>query len=178
MARSQAVKLLEKENKDLKRDLEAAEAEKEATEKEKDKAKQKLEAMRQAKEDLRDKYHDILAKQGGQKSTQPKNSGMIMQIKKTTKKKLWRFCKFIVNDKQLQTAANHVLLELKIAHLTHTEGKTMQRTDIVDDAIEEWLAMYATDVQAAINDQRSYVQSEMKKICSCLAEARRKSPTI
>jgi hypothetical protein len=34
----------------------------------------------------------------------------------------------------------------------------------VDDAIEEWLSMYATDVRAAINDQRSYVQSEMKKI--------------
>jgi hypothetical protein len=40
----------------------------------------------------------------------------------------------------------------------------MERTDNVDDAIEEWLSMYATDVRAAINDQRSYVQSEMKKI--------------
>jgi hypothetical protein len=78
MAQPQAVKLLEKETKDSKRDLETVEAEKAAAEKEKEEAKEKLEAMRQAKEDLHDKYRDILAKQGGQKSTKPKNSGMIM----------------------------------------------------------------------------------------------------
>ena len=132
---------------------------------------EKLAAEEQAQAEAKDKarmakkYVSALATVGARKNAGlEKNQGMIMQIKKVTKKKLWQRVKFIGNDKQLRKAALLVLEMLGIEDYTHKEGESEARKIQVDTNVEEWLATYSTDVRAAINDQRSYFQSEAKKI--------------
>jgi hypothetical protein len=149
---------LEKENDELAAKLKALEEEKAATEK-------RLASSITVREELVGKYHSALATVGGRKSSSlAKNAGMVMQIKKVTKKKLWRMVKFIGNDAQLMKAARMVLDLLNLKDYLHKEGETDDRKKDIDVRVAEWLALYSTDVRAAINENRSYVQSEMKKI--------------
>jgi len=149
---------LEKEKAALEARLAAVEEEKAATE-------AKLAREKQETKRVSAKYVKSLATVGARKDSKvKKNLGMLMQIKKVTKKKVWQLVKFIGNDQQLREAAMMVLKALTMKDYTHVDGEDDTRRIKVDTLVEEWLAVYSTDVRAAINDQRSYVQSEMKRI--------------
>ena len=158
MAKSQAEKRLEKEKRELQAKLDAAEAEK-------DEAKAKLAGTKSFADELKKRYRTQLAKTGGRGTpNKAKNKGMVMQIKKVTKRFLWKSVKFIGNDKQLQEAAMMVLDRLQIKDLTHTDGESEATAEEIDLKVDDWLATFSPDVRSATNDQRSYVQSEMKKL--------------
>jgi len=163
MAKSAQVKKLERDKEKMERALEGLQAERDGAITERDEALADLDKMRRMKDDLRARLNDAHAN-GGNKSPKKLNAAMIMQTKKVTKKEAWRVCKMIPNDKHLKKVCELVIDHLKIKDFLHLDGETDIRREEVDDRRAEWISMYAPTVRAALNEQKSYVQSEMKKI--------------
>ena len=158
MAKSQEQKRLERENAQMREELEAANAEKARAE-----AKAKAEAR--GRKSLQEKYHSTLAKVGGTKAQDNlKNKAMVDQVRRTVKKKLWAFVKFIGNDKQLAQATTLLIDLMKLKDLMHVEGESEAQKEEINEKCAEFRVLYSTDVRQATNDQRSYYQGEAKKI--------------
>lgn len=143
--------------------LDAAKEEKDAAIEARDKALSKFEKIKQSKEDLRKRLNEACAN-GGNLPAEKTNPAMVAQVKKVVKKEIWRICKMITNDRQLKTVTEKVIPYLKIPKYLHMEGESDDRKMQVDLDRASFIRTYAPVVRAALNEQRSYVQSEMKKI--------------
>lgn len=163
---------------DLEKKLKASDKKLDTTVKERDDALDELDDLRKKNEALLVKYKAVMAKLASSKSpTSAKNDGMVMQTKKITKGDLWRLVKFIGTDKQLRKAAKMVLDLLQLKDYTVCEGDSEERQQEVALNVEDWLTLYSTDIRQANNEQRSYVQSEMKKIALSWLKHGRDLPT-
>lgn len=112
--------------------------------------------------ELLEKYRATLSTSSGKKkSSEEKNEFMVQQIFTCMKRIRWRVVKFVGNDQQLMDCAFGCLDHLNIKEYTHKDGENEEE---IDRKRDEWVALYGTDVRAAINEQRSYVQSEQKKL--------------
>lgn len=115
--------------------------------------------------DLQESYSKILADSAGtSKKDEDKNPAMIREINSIVKRIMWRNNKFLGSDKQLWEISTEVLDELGLDSCTHVAGESKERHREVEVNRNEWLLLYSTNVREAFNEQRSYVQSEMKKI--------------
>ena len=158
MVKSKETKALERKLKDVKALLATAEEER-------DTAMQDYSDLDKAHKTLLAKHKAAMARLASTKSpTSAKNEGMVMQTKKMTKGDLWRLVKFIGTNTQLRKASKMVLVYLNLKDYTVMDGDSAETKQEVALAVEEWLTLYSTDVRQANNEQRSYVQSEMKKI--------------
>lgn len=158
MARSQEAKRLEKENRDLRAKYDALEAEKAA-------AEEKAKAEETGKKALQIRLRTTLAKVGGTKTSDNlKNQAMVSQVKRIVKKKLWAYVKFLGNDKQLADATLLCIDLMKLKDYLHVDGESVSQKEMVDEMVAEFQMLYSTDVRSATNEQRSYVQGEMKKL--------------
>lgn len=115
--------------------------------------------------DLQASYKKILADSAGtSKKDDDKNPAMIREINSIVKRIMWRTNKFLGSDEQLLEVSTEVLDELGLDSCTHVAGESRERYQEVEVNRNEWLLLYSTNVREAFNEQRSYVQSEMKKI--------------
>lgn len=148
---------LEKEKQELEDRLAEMEAERDA-------AVKKQQTAATGTEGLVRQYQQALAKSTGKSVDKAsKNKGMVMQVKKVAKKKLWRTVKFIGNDSQLDKATDMTLKLMKLKDYQHEEDETEEKRLKIDLKVVEFRGLYRCNVRCAINDQRSYVQGEMKK---------------
>ena len=106
-----------------------------------------------------------------------KNDGMVMQTKKMAKGEGWRTFKFINSNKHLRKASIIILDLLELEDCTTYHDDSEERVQEVAVAREQWLNLYSTDVRAGNNEQRSYVQSEMKKIALAWMKSGKTLPT-
>ena len=88
-----------------------------------------------------------------------KNKSLAVSVSRFVQRGFWRFCKFIVNDKQLITATQKVW---EIMQPAGYEGAPSKSPAIVA-ALSEFVELYSHEVREAVNKQRSYTQSEARK---------------
>ncbi|MCA1806960.1 MAG: hypothetical protein LC687_03785, partial [Actinobacteria bacterium] len=120
--------------------------------------------QREELEDLSERYQKLLASSAGRKKKVAKSEAMIREIKTIVKRMLWRVLKFVGNDQQLMEASIKVMDHLQIKDCTFYEDDSAARANAVENCRGEWIATYGTDVRQSINEQRSYVQAEQKKL--------------
>lgn len=158
MAKSQEQRRLERENAEIREQLEQVRQEREQ-------AVARAQAEATKKKALQVKYRATLAKVGGTRSQdQLKNQAMVQQVKRSAKKKLWAIVKFIVNDVQLAQATLILADLMQLKELQHSEGETDAERELIDEKRGEFQVLYSTDCRHAINEQRSYYQGEAKKL--------------
>jgi hypothetical protein len=96
-----------------------------------------------------------LERSGPSRAVSTNEVAMIREVKKHTKKRLWKRCKFFISEKKLLKGTKFVM---KGMHLTDLEG--LRGRDLIH-AQEDWIATYKNVVREAINKQRNYVQQEL-----------------
>ena len=79
-------------------------------------------------------------------------SAMVREVQSTTKKGLWKICKFIKNDQKLNKAVKYVMEMMDLADFDGLEGEALV------SAQEEWKVHHSKFVRQALNKQRNYVQ--------------------
>jgi hypothetical protein len=124
------------------------------------------------------KYKAALDKLASSKSPdEAKNQGMILMTVKMAKGEGWRKIKFINSNQQLRVAATIIMDLLNLVDCTSYDDDTDERQQEVALNREQWLTLYSTDVRHGNNENRSYVQSEMKKIALQWMRDGKKLPT-
>lgn len=91
-------------------------------------------------------------------------TAMEREVTKTTKNALWKVCKFIKNETKLDKAATFVMKNLELQELEGLEGTELA------EAEETWKATYRSDIRVALNNQRNYVQQEVRAVVVALFE--------
>ena len=87
-----------------------------------------------------------------------KSEAMELVVAKTTKRELWKICKFIKNEDFLLKATNYVMQCLDLSDFEGYHGKELiERQEI-------WKATYSSVVREALNRHRNYVQGEIRKV--------------
>jgi hypothetical protein len=124
----------------------------------------KYEALQRVHKDLQTKYRASLSTCTGKKKKAEKSDITVREINNQVKRIKWRTLKFVGNDDQLLSAATSVLDLLNIKDLMFTKDDDEDRIAEVQANRDEWVALYGTDVRSAVNEQRSYVQAQQKKI--------------
>ena len=165
MGKSQEVKSLEKKlaksdknRADMQAELDNALGELEDTVSERD-------AIQARFDELLAKYKACMEKLSSMKSPDnEKNDGMVRMVRKMTRSGGWLKFKFLTSDKQLRIGSTIVMDLLKLKDCMLYDDDSEERTQEVELNRADWLNKYSTDVRAGNNEQRSYVQSEMKKI--------------
>ena len=76
----------------------------------------------------------------------------------TAKKGLWKVCKFIKSDKKLYKATKMVMRDLELQEHEGLFGKGKM------EAEEAWIAENKDTVRVAVNEQRNYVQQELREL--------------
>lgn len=99
-----------------------------------------------------------LDRTGASKSTSGTQSAMQNCVRKCTKTKLWKICKFIKSPGKLDKGVKFVMESLDLQELDGLEGQELV------EAQETWKAQYSPDVRTALNKQRNYCQQELREV--------------
>ena len=105
-----------------------------------------------------------------------RNKGFAEVVTKKTKRELWRVLKFMANEKQEREATEKVLDVMKIREfmLTNDEAKDV----VILQKRSDFVNTYAVDCREGMNEQRSYVQSQMKKVSWKVLEKDETLPSV
>lgn len=124
--------------------------------------------LKAAHEELQDKFDTVMAQlqAARQKGYTKRNTGYADMVKKKTRKELWRICKFMADEKQERQATEVVLDTLKMREFMLTNDKA--KDAVILQKRSDFVGTYSNDCREALNDQRSYVQSQMKKVANKL----------
>ena len=171
MAKSQALKDAESQLLAMAADLTAARNERDEAQAARDEHYAKLQVTLA-------KYKEVLVRLAAAKmAPSSKDETMVLQVQKAVKRDLWRLVKFIGNEEQVRKAGLMVIDLLLIKDFLVTEEDPEEKQQEVQVAVEQWLTTYASDIRQANGEQRSYVQSEMKKIVLAFLKRVGKIPT-
>ena len=126
--------------------------------------KLKIKELEEEKHALQAKYDLVMDQLSAarQKGYSKRNSGYADMVKKKTRKELWRICKFMTDERYERVATEKVLDIIKMREfmLTNDKGKDT----VIQQKRYDFMNTYSNDCREALNEQRSYVQSQMKKV--------------
>ena len=119
----------------------------------------KMKEQQEANQSLQVKYQ-VAVKSG----TGHRNDGVVQQIKSVVKRHLWRTVKFLGDEEDEMDVTGKVLDLLNLDNhspmpIDSDEKKAEKLRRRVD-----WVATYRKPVREALNDQRSYTQSQQKNV--------------
>lgn len=114
--------------------------------------------------EVKDMYDKVLEElqQAQQKGYNKRNQGYADLVVKKTKRELWRTVKFLSNEKTELAATERCLDLLKIKEFMLTNDKAKDK--VIKAKRADFVGTYNSDCREGINEQRSYVQSQMKKV--------------
>jgi hypothetical protein len=90
-------------------------------------------------------------------------NGQVCNYVKMQTKAQFRTTKFVTNEAQLLELADAVMAEMEMDDLIHQPNETPAEAKIVDCNRAAFVKLYLQVMSQSLNEQRSYVQSEMKK---------------
>ena len=111
-----------------------------------------------------EKYSLMFKKKGPKNDDKP--TAMEREVKKRTKTDLWPVMKFIGSEEKLISATIFVMKRINPRELDEMEDGY----DKIDKE-EEWIAEYKGDVRIGLNNQRNYVQQELRELYHNLHES-------
>jgi hypothetical protein len=112
----------------------------------------------------REKYSLQFKKKGPKNDDKP--SAMQREVQKRTKTDLWPVMKFIGSEEKLISATIFVMKRINPRELDKMEDGYEKI-----DKEEEWIAEYKGDVRIGLNNQRNYVQQELRELYHKLHES-------
>jgi hypothetical protein len=129
-------------------------------------------------EDVKDLYDRVMQELilARKKGYEKRNQGYADLVAKKTKRELWRTVKFLSNEATENIATERCLDLMKIREftLTNDKGKDL----VINQKRSDFVATYRGDCREGINEQRSYVQSQMKKVFNKTMEREEVPPSI
>lgn len=126
--------------------------------------KNEITELKEDYDDLKDKYDAVLdqLQQARKKGYDKRNQGYADLVVKKTKRELWRTVKFLSNEETEIAATERCLdlMNIREFMLTNDKGKDV----VIKQKRSDFVATYRGDCREGTNEQRSYVQSQMKKV--------------